>query len=323
MKRFKISFILILICMTFTSCNFIRDIHGSLLKEKDENDNNIKETVLTRSLEQDEYKSFETEIIKERYSEKLISLINEERTSNDLALLETNEDLTKAANLRAKEISEAGCFSNIRPDGKDWTTVNNQFDIEFTSAAENIASGYISPRDLFRNLIKKEKTRSTILSSEYNKLGVGVYKKAGTVYWQLLFISDEAFGPIPMDAYAAEVLELTNEERVKVGLSELKTYSSLQHAANKRSKESEQDFNPDHTRPDGKDFYTVLGEYNINYNLAGENIAKGQLTPEEVVEGWMNSLGHRDNILNDSFNNMGVGVYQYDGVIYWTQLFTN
>jgi len=128
-------------------------------------------------------------------------------------------------------------------------------------------------------------------------------------------------GTTGISNYADQVLQLVNQERAKAGLSSLTTNTTLSAAANKRAKETAQSFS--HTRPDGTSFSTVLQEYSISYRAAGENIAYGQRTPQEIVTGWMNSPGHRANILNTNFNKLGIGVYQSNGVIYWSQLFTN
>ena len=104
-------------------------------------------------------------------------------------------------------------------------------------------------------------------------------------------------------------------------LSTYTTNSTISAAANMRAKETVQSFS--HTRPNGTSFSTALKEYGISYMAAGENIAYGQRTPQEVVTGWMNSPGHRANILNSNFHKIGIGVYQSNGVIYWSQLFTN
>ena len=128
-------------------------------------------------------------------------------------------------------------------------------------------------------------------------------------------------GSSELSSYADQVLKLVNQERAKAGLSALTTNSTLTAAANKRAQETAKSFS--HTRPDGSSFSTVLKEYGISYRMSGENIAYGQKTPQEVVTGWMNSEGHRANILNGSFGKIGIGVYKSNGVIYWSQLFTN
>lgn len=122
-----------------------------------------------------------------------------------------------------------------------------------------------------------------------------------------------------INLYAAEVVELVNEERAKAGLNELRVETNLQFAATARAIELIQE--PSHTRPDGSQCFTILGEYGISYYTAGENIAFGYPDPEMVMTGWMNSPGHRSNILSPNFTAIGVGVVDYGGSVYWTQLF--
>lgn len=123
------------------------------------------------------------------------------------------------------------------------------------------------------------------------------------------------------DEFAEQVLVLINQERVNAGLNELTMPDYLVAPANKRAEELKELFS--HTRPDGSSWSTVFDDYGIPYKAAGENLAYGYLTPEEVVDGWMNSQGHRANILYDSFNQIGIGVYFDNGTVYWSQLFTD
>lgn len=122
-------------------------------------------------------------------------------------------------------------------------------------------------------------------------------------------------------SYALQVLNLVNAERKKAGLSELRLDVNVTAAANVRAKEIKQNFS--HTRPDGSSYSTALTEQGITYKRSGENIAWGQKTPEQVMNAWMNSEGHRANILNKNFQNIGIGYYQdKNGVNHWVQLFT-
>ena len=126
---------------------------------------------------------------------------------------------------------------------------------------------------------------------------------------------------VSSDTYLKQVVDLVNKERTKNGLSKLTLDTTLQKAAQVRAKEIETSFS--HTRPNGSNFSTVLSEFNISYRGSGENIAWGQTSPEAVMEAWMNSSGHRANILNSSFTKIGVGYYQNSaGRKYWSQLFT-
>ena len=120
--------------------------------------------------------------------------------------------------------------------------------------------------------------------------------------------------------YASQVVALVNAERAKYGLSALKVDSRVQQAAQVRAKETVQSFS--HTRPNGSSFSTALTEAGVSYIRSGENIAYGQSTPQQVVQAWMNSSGHRANILNESFTTIGVGYTVSGGTIYWAQLFT-
>ena len=124
-----------------------------------------------------------------------------------------------------------------------------------------------------------------------------------------------------VQSYAQQVVDLVNAERAKAGLSALTVQTDVTAAANVRAREIKQQFS--HTRPNGSNFSTALQEQGVSYRGSGENIAYGQRTPQQVMEGWMNSSGHRANILNANYKNIGVGYYQDEnGIGHWVQLFT-
>lgn len=114
-----------------------------------------------------------------------------------------------------------------------------------------------------------------------------------------------------------EVLELVNENRAKYGAAPLTMNSTLCEAAQTRAAECGQVFA--HTRPDGSSCFTVFEEYDISYSYAAENIAYGYTTAEEVMNGWMNSEGHRKNILNGNYTEIGIGFDPATNS--WVQLF--
>lgn len=120
--------------------------------------------------------------------------------------------------------------------------------------------------------------------------------------------------------YISEVVRLVNAERAKEGLAALQMDSSLNSAAQVRAKEIVTSFS--HTRPNGANCFTALSEAGIKYNGSGENIAYGQKTPAEVVNAWMNSAGHRANIMSSKFTKIGVGCHNSNGTYYWSQFFT-
>lgn len=124
--------------------------------------------------------------------------------------------------------------------------------------------------------------------------------------------------------YMAEVVRLCNIERAESGLSPLTLDPTVTKGAMIRANEIIDYFS--HTRPDGNKCFTALEEVGADYMTAGENIACGYINPQDVVDGWMNSEGHRANILNEKFNKIGIGyVYSSSGIYrhYWVQMFTD
>ena len=123
-------------------------------------------------------------------------------------------------------------------------------------------------------------------------------------------------------SYQQQVLDLVNVERTKRGISALTLDSNLSSVATKKSQDMVNKNYFDHTSPTYGSPFDMMKQFGISYRTAGENIAKGQKTPQEVVTAWMNSEGHRKNILNPNFTNLGVGIAKDSkGTTYWTQMF--
>lgn len=124
-----------------------------------------------------------------------------------------------------------------------------------------------------------------------------------------------------IDRMIRDVVRLTNDERVKAGLPALTYNSVLEKGAMIRAQEIIESFS--HTRPDGSKFYTVFdGSY--AFSAMGENLAAGFNTAASVVDGWMNSEGHRANILKEVYTQIGIGIKKdKEGRIYWVQIFAN
>lgn len=120
-------------------------------------------------------------------------------------------------------------------------------------------------------------------------------------------------------SYEKEVVRLVNEIRVKNGLKELTYNWELSRVARYKSQDMKDNRYFSHTSPVYGSPFQMMKDFGITYRSAGENIARGQRTPQAVVNAWMNSSGHRANILSASFTQIGVG-YVADGN-YWTQMF--
>ena len=119
-----------------------------------------------------------------------------------------------------------------------------------------------------------------------------------------------------------EVLNLVNKERKANDLKPLTLNKELSNVANIKSRDMIEKGYFDHTSPTYGSPFDMMKKFNISYNTAGENIAMGQKTPSEVMNSWMNSSGHRANILNSTYTELGVGIQKdSNGTIYWTQMF--
>ena len=126
---------------------------------------------------------------------------------------------------------------------------------------------------------------------------------------------------IQSSSAASEVVRLTNSARSQNGYAALVEDGALSEAAAVRAREIARSFS--HTRPSGASFSSALSESGVSYLRAGENIASGQKSASEVVNAWMNSPGHRANILNSSYSRIGSASVNIDGTLYWVQLFAD
>ena len=119
--------------------------------------------------------------------------------------------------------------------------------------------------------------------------------------------------------YEQEVIRLVNIERAKYGLPALTEDWELSRVARYKSQDMKDKMYFSHTSPTYGSPFDMMRSFGLSYRTAGENIAMGQRTPQQVVNAWMNSSGHRANILNSSYKKIGVG-YVASGN-YWTQMF--
>lgn len=124
-----------------------------------------------------------------------------------------------------------------------------------------------------------------------------------------------------LSSHEKEVVDLVNEQRSKHGLKPLKVSAELSRIARLKSQDMSDKRYFSHTSPTYGTPFQMMKDFGVKYKSAGENIAMGQRTPTEVVTAWMNSPGHRANILNPNYGKIGVG-FVSDGY-YWTQEFTD
>lgn len=159
----------------------------------------------------------------------------------------------------------------------------------------------------------------TINSNKYYFGTDGVMRTGTQTIDGKKYYFDENGVYVPQDTeaekYAEEILALVNKERSAAGVSPLMLNMTMTAAAAKRAEEITEYFS--HDRPDGSSCFTVFDEYGLSWSYVGENIAFGYNSSESVMDGWMNSEGHRNNILSPDFTELGVGYC--DGC--WVQIF--
>lgn len=122
--------------------------------------------------------------------------------------------------------------------------------------------------------------------------------------------------------FEQKVVDLTNQERTQRGLPKLKVDNELSKMANKKAQDMADNNYFDHNSPTYGSPFDMMSQFGISYTSAGENIAAGQSTPQDVVDGWMDSSGHRANILNQNYTYIGVGHVEGGSYgHYWVQEF--
>ena len=273
----------------------------------------------------------------------ILNFVNGHRAVFDIgSVLELDNDLNEACVVRAKELALA--FAHIRPNGTNFiTAVKNKTGM----LDEIIAVTHEDGSNLWRDfskvcqaLIEEKENQAKVRNKQFNAIGIGHYYDASAqrCYWAILFGRNSgdngervAFNNASSsgdvyaendrgsEAFPEEVLQLVNKERAKVGARPLRLSDELLVGAKIRAEEITRHFA--HERPDGKSCFTVLRNRN---RTLGENIAAGSATPEAVVDQWMHSPGHRANILNKDFKELGVGYCYKEGSEYghyWIQMF--
>ena len=255
------------------------------------------------------------------YQKDFLKLVNKARAKAGLNSVELGDAAHNAAAAeRAEEL--ATTYSYVRPNGQRDFTVFAENGIDDVSVGENYLAGVSTPDSAMDQWMNLDFARERILNADATTVSVGHYEGgAYGNYWVLIFSYPENSHT---DDFRQEVLNLVNVERAKYGLTPLVMGdANLTAAAQKRAEEIATVNS--HTRPDGSKCFTVLKEYGVTAAPTGENAAWGSVSPQEVVDAWMQSEGHRANILNPEARAMGVGYYYNSSSTWghqWIQIFT-
>lgn len=252
----------------------------------------------------------------------LLVLVNGVRARASAPAIALDARLSTAARAHADVMASHGRLVLESPDG---TSVHHRIaaaGYACLTIAEYIVSGPRTAAEFMGYCLEDGERGAPFRDPSVAHLGVGraVGGRSGEVFWTVLWA--QPFTAAGLARTAAAVRELTNAERATAGLPPLAADPDLTVAAQRHSEDMvARDFYS-HTDPEGGRPWDRAAAAGCRHRGIGENIACGQRTPAEVVRGWMNSPGHRANILNPKFSHIGIGYATGSRAgTYWTQLF--
>ncbi|MER0245926.1 CAP domain-containing protein, partial [Streptomyces sp. HSW2009] len=254
--------------------------------------------------------------------EAVVALVNALRTRAGVRPVAVDPRLTGAAQAHAGAMAAQERLGAQAPQGTSLFQRITGTGYAYLSIAEHLVSGPRSPVELV-DYCRADALRGAPFGAVWAAhAGVGraVGATSGNVYWTALWA--EPFSAAGLARTAVEVVELTNAERQAAGLRPLAVDPLLARAAQAHSADMvARDFYA-HTSPEGSEPWDRAAAAGCRHRGIGENIACGQRSPADVVRGWMNSPGHRANILAPGFDELGIG-YATGSLAgtYWTQLF--
>lgn len=251
-----------------------------------------------------------------------LGLVNSTRAASNSPPVSLNPRLTAAAQAHATAMAAQGRLASEAADGLSLYQRVTAGGYTFLAIGEHLVSGPRTPAEFVDYCLSDEQARRTLREPAYTETGLAhaTDPRSGTVFWTALWA--QPFTPAGLERTATEVITLTNAERAAAGLPPLSHDRPLTNAAQAHSADMVARAFYSHTSPDGSEPWHRAAAAGSTRRSIGENIACGQRSAAEVVRGWMNSPGHRANILKPGFTHMGVG-FAGGGAAgtYWTQLF--
>jgi uncharacterized YkwD family protein len=278
---------------------------------------------------------------------QVVDQINQARTAKGVAKLQVDPAITAAAQKQAQELANSS--------SSNYSQVNNLM----KSGQYGVIKASVLRSSNVAYLVKYQLNNSSFagLSEQYNLFGVGIAdsKYYGKVCVEIFAKGKAVQQPTQptqpeqpkqedtntnppnnqpqqppqndqstqtstnMSEFQQKVVELVNQERAKVGLKPVVAKTDLTKVAQVKAEDMATNKYFSHTSPTYGSPFDMMKQFGINYSYAGENIAMGYRTPESVMQGWMNSEGHKKNILNPNFTEIGVG-FTSNGY-YWVQEF--
>ncbi|WP_028960286.1 CAP domain-containing protein [Streptomyces sp. UNC401CLCol] len=249
-----------------------------------------------------------------------LALVNSARRASGSPPVSHDGRLAEAARQHARAMAHGGRLGVEGPDGVSVHQRVISAGYPYLTVGEHLVSGPLAVDRFVGHCLRHEAARRTVCDPAFTHAAVASREGAGDTYWTALWA--RPLTPEGLDRTEAEVVELTNRERARAGLPPLSRDPLLTTAAQAHSADMvARDFYA-HTAPDGGKPWDRAAAAGSRCRAVGENIACGQRSAAEVVRGWMNSPGHRANILKPEFTHIGVGFAGGGRAgTYWTQLF--
>ncbi|MDW4905375.1 CAP domain-containing protein [Streptomyces sp. ADMS] len=251
-----------------------------------------------------------------------LALVNSARAAAGSPPVTLDERLRAAAQAHAADMAAAG---RLGTESRDGTSVHQRVTAAgytYLTVGEHLVSGPRTPEEFVDYCLRTEQARRTLHDPAFTQAGLAhvAGSRTGDTYWTALWA--RPLMPGDLERTAAEVTDLTNRERAQAGLPPLAYDTLLTRAAQAHSTDMVVRAFYSHTGPDGSQPWDRAAAAGSTRRTIGENIACGQRSSAEVVEGWMNSPGHRANILKREFTHIGIGFAGGGRAgTYWTQLF--
>jgi uncharacterized protein YkwD len=257
---------------------------------------------------------------------ELVRLINLQRKKAGLLPLDADAKLTKAADAHATAMAKNTC---VDFDCGDRKTEARLGDSGYRAQASRfyVSAGQAAPEDMIREMMSASWGRDMILSPAFQHVAAG-YGASNTTYRHYWAVGFAAPAIEDLDALAAEVVRLTNIERKKHGAAPLAMARELNKSAQFHAGFMAENDCFDHLCPNESNLGKRARDAGYEWRAVAENIAAGQSDAAEVVADWMTSPGHRANILNPAYKEIGIGYVLLDqdgGKVsmrhYWVQNF--
>lgn len=246
---------------------------------------------------------------------EILRLLNAERQRVGAPPLHLSPELTRAAQAQAAEVAARGSLRLRAGSTEEMRERLKQGGYQAHAWTESLTSGSGDPQAVLRQVRRDPETWRRLLAPESKDLGVGLDRVDGAPLHVLLVAEPAAdwfargtAGLRDLGRVRAEVLAAVNAERKKAGAPPLKPNARLDQAAQRHAQDMLARHYFAHESPGGKTVRERAREAGYDWRAIGENIAEGQLSVAEVMDTWTHSPGHRRNILDPNYRELGVGL---------------